>query len=848
MVGAQRAEATSDMRRNLMRLAGLALLLSAALTISAFGAPTLNEYPLTTKDRGPEGVALGPDGNVWFAESLSAGAIGTITPSGEITEYTTGLTSSSQPEGIAAGGDGNLWFTEFANPGRIGKITPSGTITEYPTTSTNSQPDGIAAGPDGNLWFTEFANPGRIGKITPSGTVTEYPTTTTNSQPTGIAAGPDGNLWFTEAGGNGAIGRITPSGTITEYTKGLTPKAQPSGIAAGPDGALWFTESAGSGRIGRITVGGSISEYSSGLTASSEPLGIAAGNDGAMYFTEAKNPGRIGRITMSGAITERATTTTNSQPQQIVTGGDGNLWFSELGAHGQMGTLTVAPEVAGGSYSSTERTAVLKGLVSAASQSTTYTFEYGPTAAYGSHTPATSGGSGATLSPVSASVEGLEAGSTYHFRLVATNASGTTYGEDQTMTTTQAPGAETLPAAAVTTTGATLKAQVRPHGQPTTYVFEWGTTTSYGHEAPIGGGEAGSDEATHHMTATLEGLSPDTHYHYRVVASNCGGCEEGTVAGADQTFTTAPMPTVLTEAASGVTKTEAVLHGSVEAHEVATSYRFEYGETTAYGSQTPAGSLPAGNGATTVSAPLSGLQPGHVYHFRLVASNCEGCVAGTTRGGDMVLVTEALPSALSETPAPSPAPIAAPLAPAGPAAPSAQPPAIGQTALLKVASGTVTVRSPGGAALTLSSPADIPVGSTVDTTRGRLELSTAIDTRGDTQTAAVWGGVFTLGQGASGMTTMTVPHIAGCRRHSARGAAVAAARRPSAPTLWAHDNHGRFSTRGHNSVATVRGTWWGTTERCDGTLTTVHQGLVSVRPRHGRAVLVRAGHSYLAHA
>ena len=68
-----------------------------------------------------------------------------------------------------------------------------------------------------------------------------------------------------------------------------------------------------------------------------------------------------------------------------------------------------------------------------------------------------------------------------------------------------------------------------------------------------------------------------------------------------------------------------------------------------------------------------------------------------------------------------------------------------------------------------------------------------------------------------------------------------------APSLWAHDNHGQYSTRGNNSVATVRGTWWETVNTCSGTLTRVKKGLVSVRNlRRHRTVLVRAGHSYLA--
>jgi hypothetical protein len=48
-------------------------------------------------------------------------------------------------------------------------------------------------------------------------------------------------------------------------------------------------------------------------------------------------------------------------------------------------------------------------------------------------------------------------------------------------------------------------------------------------------------------------------------------------------------------------------------------------------------------------------------------------------------------------------------------------------------------------------------------------------------------------------------------------------------------------------VATVRGTSWYTEDRCDGTLTRVSQGSVSVRDLvNDRTVIVRAGHSYLA--
>jgi hypothetical protein len=80
---------------------------------------------------------------------------------------------------------------------------------------------------------------------------------------------------------------------------------------------------------------------------------------------------------------------------------------------------------------------------------------------------------------------------------------------------------------------------------------------------------------------------------------------------------------------------------------------------------------------------------------------------------------------------------------------------------------------------------------------------------------------------------------------AARAAAVSAKRPPRG--LWGRDDHGRFRTRGSNSVATVRGTAWYVEDRCDGTLTRVSKGRVSVRDlRRRRTVNVDAGERYLA--
>lgn len=303
-----------------------------AILISPLQAQ-FTEYPLPNRSNGPNSIAAGPDGAMWFTEitGFNTGKIGRITTSGSITEY--GIPFPSQPYGIAAGPDGALWFDEQVIPyGQIRRITPTaGSITSYPLPSANLIPLGITAGPDGALWFTES---GKIGRITTSGSITEYPMPTTDSGPSGpITAGPDGALWFTESTiFLSKIGRITTSGSITEYA--LPNFVVPQGITTGPDGALWYTKGSASGpnTIGRITTDGSVTEY----PVDGIPNGITPGPDGALWFTDRAN--KIGRITTAGSITEQPVPTADSGLGLIAAGPDGALWFTE-GAAGKIGRL-----------------------------------------------------------------------------------------------------------------------------------------------------------------------------------------------------------------------------------------------------------------------------------------------------------------------------------------------------------------------------------------------------------------------------------------------------------------------------------------------------------------------------
>jgi virginiamycin B lyase len=146
--------------RFLTPLVLITLLVGAGFAPSAQAGPRAREFPIPTAFSRPWGIAAGPDGNLWFAESGEfANNIAGITHQGVITEFPT-PTDYSFPMGITAGPDGDLWFTEYGG-NRIGRITAQGVITEFPLPAANSQPWGITAGPDGNVWFTEFGQQDR---------------------------------------------------------------------------------------------------------------------------------------------------------------------------------------------------------------------------------------------------------------------------------------------------------------------------------------------------------------------------------------------------------------------------------------------------------------------------------------------------------------------------------------------------------------------------------------------------------------------------------------------------------------------------------------------------------------
>jgi hypothetical protein len=211
------------------------------------------------------------------------------------------------------------------------------------------------------------------------------------------------------------------------------------------------------------------------------------------------------------------------------------------------------------------------------------------------------------------------------------------------------------------------------------------------------------------------------------------------------------------------------------------------------------------------------------------------------------------------------------------APPPPPPPVPGKSVVVKVVSGTVFIKYPAGQGPRAVTPpkgfvpftgaANIPVGSQLDTRKGRVALTSAADTGGaKTQTSDFYQGIFQVKQALpkkkpkkpTALTTDLVMKGQIARSQcaplkGARAATVSAAKKKKGPKavlgkLWG-SGKGKFRTNGKYSAATVRGTIWLVEDRCEGTFTRVRRGTVQVRDfKRKRTVTVKAGHTYLARA
>ena len=244
---------------------------------------------------------------------------------------------------------------------------------------------------------------------------------------------------------------------------------------------------------------------------------------------------------------------------------------------------------------------------------------------------------------------------------------------------------------------------------------------------------------------------------------------------------------------------------------------------------------------TSPFTPAASLRAG-THSFRVRARDASGAVDPTPAA-----FIFAIPARLSDLP----------------------PPALGRTVNAEPVSGEVTVAIPAGAStargaraaqkgltfIPLREARQLPVGSFFNTRRGRVRLQTATARRRRRQAGVFSRGLFQTLQSrrrsAKGLAELRLKGSSFARcRTAGHGRNASAARHSKRRIRRLRGNaRGRFRTRGRYSAATVRGTVWDVSDRCDGTLTKVARGKVTVRDlRRRKNIVLRGGKSYLARA
>lgn len=287
----------------------------------------------------------------------------------------------------------------------------------------------------------------------------------------------------------------------------------------------------------------------------------------------------------------------------------------------------------------TETTVVVSGNVTPNGAFTNYWYEFGKTASLGSKTPSQTVGSGYTSIQAPAYITGLSKDTTYFFRLVASNQSGTVTGSQYTFETTHgvqppigsAPGVKTVAANGISRTTANLNGEVTPNKAITQHWFEYGKTPNLGNTTALV--SIGDGNTKLPASISLSSLDPATTYYFRLNAQN----QFGTVNGAILNFKTAgpPAPTAPTATTGSATKIStltATLRGTINPGGAETTYWFEYSTNNQFSlallTSTTQATVDAGTNAVSVSTDISDLTRSTTYYFRIVAKNNLGTVRG----------------------------------------------------------------------------------------------------------------------------------------------------------------------------------------------------------------------------
>jgi WD40-like Beta Propeller Repeat len=466
-----------------------------------------------------------------------------------------------------------------------------GQFTEPTGIATNDSTEPLSEPAAGDVYVVDTGNV-RVQRLTADGTfLSAFAGTETPAksflEPEGVAVDNSGKSAIEDPSvgdvyvaddGHNVIDKFTPEGVyISQLTETATaPLAEVRGVTVDHEGNVWVYEAAEFiGKLDEFSSNGAfIQSISTG--AGTHP-GVAADDAEHLYAITTSSPDSVAKV-------------------EIASGGVEALFGGEEDT-----AVAVDP---------TNNNVLLDQGASVAL--------YGPFA-----------------EPSTAPVEVFGAGDLDESHGVAVNSESTAYlsqkanGKVKLFDSVVLPGVVTQTPSGVTETSMTLHGTVDPAGEAVTECsFEYGVDTSYGNSIPCAQtpAEIGTGTGPVSVTAEVVGLSPAAVRHIRLDAVNANGAEHGNDVSISR-------PTIEGESVSGVTAASAKLGAQVDPNGFQSTYRFEYGFSTAYEHSVPVpdGALGSGSVQVAVSNLIQGLNATATYHYRVVATNGLGASVGEDR-------------------------------------------------------------------------------------------------------------------------------------------------------------------------------------------------------------------------
>lgn len=413
-------------------------------------------------------------------------------------------------EGLATG----TTITELPEPGVIEIGKPAGKTMTVSLTAVSAIA-GIAVGATGTLYVMSTENPNRVLEFESNGKSLSEVQLKRFAFRDGLVVNAEGDLFKADGGaqiaeygaaGGAQVRGLTPEGVV-EGSPGVE---NPGALTGGPEGGIYFTGVNDTLEHYELNAGGEVVEPGGGECKEE----CAPTDSSAVGFV----PSGIG----------------------VAANGDPLLLNAKEGEVGEYGPFVTVPNATTQAASERgPRSVTFNGIVNPEGLPVTEcVFEYGTSTAYGQKAPCEEPDAAEIVSeePVHAKVEGLTPGVTYHFRLLARNASDPSPltvpnpGADLSVETLPPPSIDSATVTGLSATAAVLNASIDPHEAVTEYHFEYDTRPYASGEAAHGTQFEGQlaavekDEAVHEAIAEL--LANRTYY-WRVVASNASGVTTG---------------------------------------------------------------------------------------------------------------------------------------------------------------------------------------------------------------------------------------------------------------------------------------------------------------------------------